>query len=32
MVKLERASVVENMRVDALAVGEWTVLVELPRK
>jgi len=32
MVRLERASVAESMRVDSLTVGEWTVLVELPRK
>ncbi|MBM4247840.1 MAG: valine--tRNA ligase [Euryarchaeota archaeon] len=32
MVRPERASVAENMRVEALSVGELTVLVELPRK
>jgi valyl-tRNA synthetase len=32
MVKLERASVAENMRVEALAIGELTILAELPKK
>jgi len=32
MVKLERASMAENMRVDSVTLGELTLLVELPRK